>query len=112
MLMDGARNLTGLDFTALNDLRANLGQTRALIQQAEGLAFEVSNLDSRFRQLYPQAIAPGTTGAALASQAPARRPASLHPLRPTMPTQPEVAGVKTANERRWTWTTARATKQD
>src|SRR3546814_18376949 len=81
MLMDGARNLTGLDFTALNDLRANLGQTRALIQQAEGLAFEVSNLDSRLRQLYPQAIAPGTTGAAMASQAHDRWTQSLPSLR-------------------------------
>ncbi len=99
MLMDGARNLTGLNFTALNDLRANLAQTRALIQQAEGLAFEVTNLDAQFRQLYPQAIAPGTTGAAMAGQAHDRWTASLQSLRTTMKVQAEVSGAIADDER-------------
>jgi len=40
-LMNQAKNLTGLDFSALNELRAALSATNQLIQQAQGLAFNV-----------------------------------------------------------------------
>jgi P-type conjugative transfer protein TrbJ len=93
MLLNGAKNLTGLDFTALNELRANLARTRALIDQAQGLAFDVSSLDKDFRRLYPDAIAPGTTGANLASQARDRWTASLESLRTAMQVQAEVSGA-------------------
>lgn len=93
MLLNGARNLTSLNFSALNELRANLARTRALIDQAQGLAFNVTNFDTKFRQLYPGAIAPGTSGATMAGQAHDRWTASLESLRTTMHVQAEVSGA-------------------
>jgi P-type conjugative transfer protein TrbJ len=98
MLLNGARNLTSLNFTALNELRANLARTRALIGQAQGLAFNVSNFDTKFRQLYPNAIAPGATGATMAGQAHDRWTASLESLRTTMEMQAQVSGAISDDE--------------
>jgi P-type conjugative transfer protein TrbJ len=98
MLLNGAKNLTGLNFTALNELRANLARTRALIDEAQGLAFNVSDLDTQFRQLYPGAIAPGATGADLAGQAHDRWTASLESLRTTMQVQAQVSSAISDDE--------------
>ncbi len=49
-LMNQAKNLTGLDFSALNELRATLSATNQLIQQAQGLAFNVSQMESEFQR--------------------------------------------------------------
>ncbi|MDO8277445.1 MAG: P-type conjugative transfer protein TrbJ, partial [Burkholderiaceae bacterium] len=48
MLMNDARNLTSLNFSALNELRAALSATNQLIQQAQGLAFNVSQMETEF----------------------------------------------------------------
>jgi P-type conjugative transfer protein TrbJ len=44
MLANQAKNLEGLDFSALAQLRATLSATNRLIQQAQGLAFNVSQM--------------------------------------------------------------------
>ena len=53
MLMNDARNLTGLDFSALAELRATLAETQGLIDEARGLAFEVERARRDFARLYP-----------------------------------------------------------
>lgn len=98
MLRSGARNLTGLNFTALNELRANLARTRMLIDEAQGLAFNVTNLDTQFRRLYPGTIVPGATGADLAGRAHDRWTASLESLRTTMQVQAQVSSAISDDE--------------
>jgi P-type conjugative transfer protein TrbJ len=81
MLANEARNLTGLDFSALNELRAALAATNQLIQQGQGLAFTVAQMESEFRRLYPEAYTAANTGAQMATDARTRWSHSLEALR-------------------------------
>lgn len=60
-LENEALNLTGLDFSELDRLRDVLGSTRALIDQAEGLAFNLDHMRQEFARLYPQAYGEGSS---------------------------------------------------
>lgn len=97
MLMQGAKNLTSLDVTALNELRANLAQTQALIAQAQGMSFDVGEMEEQFRRLYP-AQTDGASGEAMAAQARERWTASREALRTTMQVQGQVSAAIAADE--------------
>ena len=81
MLMNDARNLTSLDFSALNELRATLSATNRLIQQAQGLAFNVSQMESDFARLYPDSYSASISGGQMTLDARARWRNSLEALR-------------------------------
>ncbi|MGJ7491448.1 P-type conjugative transfer protein TrbJ [Variovorax sp. ZT4R33] len=80
-LMNQARNLTGLDFSALNELRAALSATNQLIQQAQGLAFNVQQMEAQFQQLYPESFSPTLSSAQMVLDARKRWTNSLDALR-------------------------------
>ena len=64
MLINQARNLASLPFNVVNRLRSTLDTTRQLIAQAQGLAYQVSNLDAEFARLEPElpdVVLPPTT---------------------------------------------------
>lgn len=67
MLMNQARNLANLDFNIVNRLRSTLATTERLIAEAQGLAYDVTNMDREFARLYPKQYA--ATGALQAMQA-------------------------------------------
>jgi P-type conjugative transfer protein TrbJ len=81
MLTNEAKNLTSLDFSALNQLRAALTATNQLIQQGQGLAFNVSQLETDFARLYPTAYSSTTSGSQMAADARTRWQNSLEALR-------------------------------
>lgn len=81
MLMNQAKNLTGLNFSALAQLRAALAATNQLIQQAQGLAFNVSQMEAEFTRLYPSAYSASTSGSQMALDARQRWRNSLEALR-------------------------------
>ena len=81
MLVNGAKNLTSLDFSALSELRASLSATNQLIQQAQGLAFNVSQMETSFARLYPTTYRASATGSQMASDARQRWQNSLEALR-------------------------------
>ena len=81
MLMNEAKNLTSLDFSALDELRAALSATNQLIQQAQGLAFNVSQMETEFARLYPDAYSASTSGNQMATDARTRWRNSLEALR-------------------------------
>jgi type IV secretion system protein TrbJ len=81
MLTNQARNLTGLDFSALAELRSALQSTNQLIQQAQGLAFNVSRMESAFTRLYPDSYGASASGGQMASDARTRWRNSLEALR-------------------------------
>jgi P-type conjugative transfer protein TrbJ len=80
-LMNQAKNLTGLDFSALNELRVSLSATNQLIQQAQGLAFNVSQMEAEFARLHPDSYSASTSGSQMALDARARWHNSLEALR-------------------------------
>ena len=81
MLMNQARNLTGLDFSALAELRSALSATNQLIQQAQGMAFNVSQMEGKFSRLYPNAYSASSSGGQMALDARQRWRNSLEALR-------------------------------
>ncbi|HBO2382253.1 TPA: P-type conjugative transfer protein TrbJ [Pseudomonas aeruginosa] len=62
MLSNQARNLASLDFNVVNRLRASLARSEQLIAEAQGLAYDVQNLDSEFARLYPDEYAATVSG--------------------------------------------------
>ncbi|GKS77421.1 P-type conjugative transfer protein TrbJ [Acidovorax sp. SUPP950] len=80
-LMNEAKNLTSLDFSALNELRAALSATNRLIQQAQGLAFNVQQMETQFQQLYPESFSGTVSSAQMVLDARKRWTNSLDALR-------------------------------
>ena len=80
-LTNQERNLTGLDFSALNELRAALSATNQLIQQAQGLAFNVQQMETQFQQLYPESFSATVSSGQMVRDARKRWTNSLDALR-------------------------------
>jgi P-type conjugative transfer protein TrbJ len=81
MLMNDAKNLSSLDSSVLSDLRAALSATNRLIQQAQGLAFNVSQMETEFARRYPDAYSASTPGSQMTADARIRWRNSLEALR-------------------------------
>jgi P-type conjugative transfer protein TrbJ len=90
-LQNDALNLTGLDFSALEQLRSALASTNQLIQQAQGLAYDISQLDADFARLYPDAYAATITGSQMALDARQRWDFSLKALGSAMRMQAQAS---------------------
>jgi len=99
MLRNQARNLTGLDFSALAQLRAALSATNQLIQQAQGLAFNVSQMEGEFKRLYPQSYSASISGSQMALDARQRWQNSLEALRTATQVQSQAVQNFAADER-------------
>ena len=99
MLTNQARNLMGLDFSALAELRAALSATNQLIQQAQGLAFNVSQMEADFRRLYPDSYTAAISGTQMALDARTRWRNSLEALRTATKVQSQAVQNFAADER-------------
>ncbi|RZZ90235.1 P-type conjugative transfer protein TrbJ [Pseudoxanthomonas winnipegensis] len=91
MLANQARNLANLDFTVVDRLRSALATTQRLIAQAEGLAFDVQNLDHQFRILYPEEYAEMISGDQMYQDARERWKYTLQGLHTAMRMQAQVS---------------------
>jgi P-type conjugative transfer protein TrbJ len=80
-LMNEAKNLTNLDFSALSELKAALSATNQLIQQAQGLAFNVQQMETQFQQLYPESFSATVSSAQMVLDARRRWTNSLDALK-------------------------------
>lgn len=99
MLTNQARNLTSLDFSALGELRAALSATNQLIQQGQGLAFNVSQMEADFRRLYPESYTAAVSGTQMATDARTRWTHSLEALRTATRVQSQAVQNFTSDER-------------
>ncbi|HEL5339956.1 TPA: P-type conjugative transfer protein TrbJ [Stenotrophomonas maltophilia] len=93
MLANQARNLANLDFTVVDRLRSALATTQRLIAQAEGLAFDVQNLDHQFRILYPEEYAETISGDQMYQDARERWKYTLQGLHTAMRMQAQVSAL-------------------
>jgi len=57
MLINQAQNLTNLPLSIATDLQTSLRQVDSLIQSAQGLAYQVTAIDSEYRRLFPEQYA-------------------------------------------------------
>jgi len=91
MLINEARNLTSLPFNIVTQLRATLALTTQLIQQAQGIAFQLGQAQFLFTHFYPPAYGPGASGAAMAGDALQRWTFSLQALQTAIGMQAQAA---------------------
>ncbi|QFZ84753.1 P-type conjugative transfer protein TrbJ [Variovorax paradoxus] len=99
MLRNQARNLQGLDFSALSELKSTLAATNQLIQQAQGLAFNVSRMEAEFKRLYPESFSVAMSGAQMAGDARQRWRNSLEALRTATQVQSQAMQNFASDER-------------
>ena len=81
MLMNEAKNLAGLNFSDLNQLLTSLSRTGQLIQQAQGLSFNLAQMETQFAHLYPTGYTASTSGSQMSADAHTRWQNSLEALR-------------------------------
>lgn len=99
MLTNQARNLTSLDFSVLGELRAALSATNQLIQQGQGLAFNVAQMETGFRRLYPESYTAAISGTQMGADARTRWTHSLEALRTATRVQSQAVQNFTSDER-------------
>ncbi len=91
MLTNQARNLAGLDFNVVNRLRSTLATTERLITEAQGLAYDVQNLDREFARLYPEEYAATVSGDQMVQDAQERWRHTLDGLHTAMRVQAQAS---------------------
>jgi P-type conjugative transfer protein TrbJ len=91
MLINQARNLASLDYNVVNRLRASLLRSERLIAEAQGLAYDVQNLDSEFARLYPDKYAATVSGDQMYRDSQERWAHTLNGLHTAMRMQAQVS---------------------
>jgi len=91
MLINHARNLAKLDFNIVNQLRSTLATTERLIAEAQGLAYDVANMDREFARLYPDQYDASISGERMAQDARERWQHTLDGLHTAMRMQAQVS---------------------
>jgi len=69
MLINEAKNLEHLDFNSLNRLRATLANAQRLFDQAQGIAFNVAQMQEQFDRLYPAVYTAATSSDQMSADA-------------------------------------------
>ncbi|HBP5136777.1 P-type conjugative transfer protein TrbJ [Pseudomonas aeruginosa] len=98
MLINQGRNLASLPFNVVNRLRSTLATTQQLIAQAQGLAFQVQNMDQQFARLYPEQYAATVSGNQMYQDAHQRWQNTLEGLQTAMRMQAQVSQNVTEDE--------------
>ncbi len=96
MLVNQARNLTSLPYSALAPIQQDIARTQQLISTAQGIAYKVQNIDRAFNTTY----APASTSAsdqALIQNAQQRWQQSVQAFQDAMRTQATVLGNQPSN---------------
>ncbi|MDH1269964.1 P-type conjugative transfer protein TrbJ [Rhizobium pusense] len=91
MLINQARNLASLPFSALQTLQQNVQKTQQLLQQAQGIAFNVQQIDQMFSQKYGN-VSMSATDQQLVSDARSRWQNTVGGLQDAMRVQAGVVG--------------------
>lgn len=91
MLENQAKNLTSLNFSSLDGITNDLQQVGTLMNQAQGISFDVQSVEAAFQQTYPQQYASGTSIPQLLSDAQTRWQNARDAFQQTMTVQSQIA---------------------
>jgi P-type conjugative transfer protein TrbJ len=72
MLLNQARNLTSLPYSALQSIDQSIAKTQQLLNQAQRIAYNANQIDQAFTKSYPQSYPASTSPQQLASDAQTR----------------------------------------
>lgn len=90
-LTNEAKNLASLPFSVVNQLRSATDQVTQLMDQAQGIAFDVSSSIHEFESLYPKSFAAAMTGNQMAAETMKRWERSMDALKTTVKVQSQAA---------------------
>ncbi|HTI00680.1 MAG TPA: P-type conjugative transfer protein TrbJ [Acidisoma sp.] len=91
MLENETRNLTSLNVSSLSGITSDLTQIGDLMNQAQGISFQVQSVEAAFNQLYPQNYSAGTSISSLLSNAQTRWQNARDAFQQTMTVQSQIA---------------------
>jgi P-type conjugative transfer protein TrbJ len=91
MLENEAKNLASLNVSQLGGITNDLQQIGNLMNQAQGISFQVQSVETAFNQLYPQSYGSGTSITQLLSDAETRWQNARDAFQQTMTMQSQVA---------------------
>jgi P-type conjugative transfer protein TrbJ len=72
MLLNQARNLTSLPYSALQAIEQKIVRTQQLLNQAQRVAYDIGEIDRAFQHTYPQTYASSTSSQQLVGDAQTR----------------------------------------
>ncbi len=72
MLLNQARHLTSLPYSALQTIDQSISRTQQFLNQAQRIAYNANQIDQAFTRSYPQSYPPSTSPQQLASDAQTR----------------------------------------
>jgi P-type conjugative transfer protein TrbJ len=87
MLINGARNLTNLPTSVVGQLTSHINAINSLIAQAEGLSFNVQQINADFARLYPRQYTAAVSSNQMVQDATARWDNTYQALKQTLLTQ-------------------------
>ncbi len=90
MLQNQARNLTSLPFSIAQQLDQSVSQITSLMGQAQGVLYDIQNVQSQFQRFYPTTIGAAASDAQLIADAQTRWQYSLSALQHTMEVQSQI----------------------
>jgi P-type conjugative transfer protein TrbJ len=91
MLENEAHNLASLNFSSLDGITNDLEQIDDLMNQAQGISFDVQSVEAAFQHTYPQQYATGTSIPQLLSDAQTRWQNARDAFQQTMTVQSQIA---------------------
>ena len=98
MLQNQARNLSSLPFSSLQQLDQSIRDITSLMNRAQGVLYDVQNVQTQFQRYYPTSIAPSSPDAQLLADAETRWQYSLSAFQHTMEVQSEIVRTLPADE--------------
>ncbi len=98
MLTNQGRNLASLDFSALQALRAAIDDSRRLLEEAQGLSFQVEQARRTYARLYPDSYGVDASAADMADDTQARWTQARAALRTAVELQAQVVGQVAGDE--------------
>ena len=90
MLQNQTRNLTSLPFSVVQQLDQSLSQITSLMGQAQGILYNIQNVQSQFQRYYPTSIGAGASDMQLTADAQTRWQYSLASFQHTMEVQSQI----------------------
>ena len=92
MLINQARNLETLPYTAIAQFQADITRTQQLLSLAQGVIYNVGQIQTTFQRTYPNGYTSSTSSAQMVADAQTRWQNSLFGFQDALKTQATVVG--------------------
>lgn len=92
MLVNQAHELTSLPTSVAGELQTSLGQVDSLIRDAQGIAYDLSEIDRAYRQLFPEEYAASVSTSTIVQDAQQAWQNAREGFRHSLKVQAEVVG--------------------